>query len=108
MLLPFCFSGVLDGLPTEKVPWEQSIQRRGASNDPAVIGAGGAPKAARILRDPAPEQIAAPFPTKAGGVPVACIAAHHSMRTACGAQACLSGSSVGLPTGSGGQWLALC
>ncbi|KAG8128987.1 hypothetical protein E2320_015760 [Naja naja] len=30
-------SSILDGFPAEKIPWEQSIQRRWASDNPAVI-----------------------------------------------------------------------
>lgn len=44
----------LDGLPAEKVSWEQSVQGGGTANHPAVLGAGGPPQAARVLGDATP------------------------------------------------------
>lgn len=98
---------VLDGLPTEKVTGKQSVQRGGAPDHPAVIAAGWAPQAARVLGDPTPQQVAAPFACQARGIPVAGVAPHEAMGTAGGTQPCLAGPSAGLPAGGGGQRLAL-
>lgn len=97
----------LDGLPTEKVAREQRVQRGGASDDPAVVAAGGTPQAARVLGDPAPQQVAAPFAGQARGVPVAGVAPHQAVGAARGTQPRLAGPRAGLPAGGGWQCLPL-
>ena len=98
---------VLEGLPTEEVAGKQSVQRGGASDDPAVVAAGWAPQAAGVLGDPAPQQVAAPFACQARGVPVAGVTPHQAVGAARGAQPRLAGPGAGLPAGGGRQRLAL-
>lgn len=98
---------VLDGFPAEKVARKQSVQRGGASDHPAVVTAGRAPQAARVLGDPAPQQVTAPFACQTRGAPVASVTPHQAVGAARCAQARLAGAGAGLPAGGGRQCLAL-
>lgn len=98
---------VLDGFPTEKVARKQSVQRGGASDDPAVVTAGRAPQAAGVLGDPAPQQVTTSFAGQTRGTPVASVTAHQAVGAAGGAQPRLAGPRAGLPAGGGWQRLAL-
>lgn len=96
----------LDGLPAEKIPRKKSIQRRGAPDHSAVVGAGGSPEAAGVLGHAAPQQLAAALAPQAGAVPVPRVAPHQPVRAG-RAQAWLRAAGVGLPAGGGRQRLAL-